>query len=528
MVALEELGSFYTFMPRPDQPERYDEQAAFYHSNSKGVVGLIGGNGSGTTEVALAKVAKFLLSDQPPPRKDTPFWIISDSYDMCTKTCWKEKLYDHGHIPGSEVDWDRIRWYDSPNQLPYFVPLKSWPEYPGKNWVIEFKSYGQGRHRMQAQSIGGFLFVEQFPWGLMEEVLRGCREYNFPGSKLFEYTPVDPNLSLEVEEMMDDPETMPAGWEFYRCNTECAMEAGHVDPQWFTEFFGMVKPDMRETRLTGAFASFEGQIYKNFNPHIHLVGDDVIFPSGDFPKGVYHRRSNDWGVGPENHFAAHWGYRNGLGQWFIYDEYYCRNLNGESCIEQLCEVVKRWPWPEHNTYYGSHFADPSGRDEITIASRFDQYCPRGDDGHPLYPRLSITGAANALLPGIEHVQWLLKPSLRVVDVETGKIKYVPRLFIHKKNCPYLARQMRTYRWLKSNPMGLNPKAARREPLKKDDHAVDSLRYMVFTEAVHTGTIPSSIKRKDTSVSRGVRHDRVRRGAGRSQPFQFDKRGDSGP
>ena len=187
--------AYFWWQPRPDQHDRYDQQASFYNSKTKGVSFLVGGNGAGTTETAMAKLAKFLLEDQPPPRADTPFWVLGTSYEQVIKTCWKEKLSGHGHIPRTEIDYERISWYDKARAMPGSVPLLPWPDRPGRNWVIEFKSYDQGRGQMQAEAIGGFCFCEQFPWELLEEVVRGCREYNFPGSKFCEFTPVDPYLS---------------------------------------------------------------------------------------------------------------------------------------------------------------------------------------------------------------------------------------------------------------------------------------------------------------------------------------------
>lgn len=503
--------AYFTFRPRPNQPERYDEQEAFYNSKTTGVAFHVGGNGSGTTEVALAKIAKFVLRDQPPPRKDTPFWIISDTYEQVMATAWKEKLYGHGHIPGSEVDWDRIRWYSNPAGWPYEVPLKPWPGEPDRNWSLVFKSYDQGRQSFQAQAIGGFCFIEQFPWGLMEEVLRGCREYNFPGSKFAEFTPIDPALSVEIEEMLENgpdpgedriPDTryIPDGWEFFRANTLCAMEAGHVSPEWYREFFGVIPDEMREVRQIGAFATFRGQIYKGFNPRIHLVDDDVMFPGTGrspfgFPDNVWFRRGIDWGAGPDNAFCCIWAYKNGLGQWFIFDEYF--STEEKTTIDHLCEVADRWPWPERDPHYGVAYADPSSPDNIRIAQKLPQYT-NGE-----YGGLSMMRGANAVLEGIEHVQWLLQPNLPMPGTN-GQRHKVPRIFIHKRNCPNLSREMRTYRWLAPNErVRINPKDPKREPLKKDDHAVDGLRYLVFTEALQTGLTPTSVKREDRSASRGV-------------------------
>lgn len=472
ILAADELA-YFTFRPRPDQPERHDQQESFYHSRTPGVSFLIGGNGAGTTEVACAKIAKFVF-ETPPPRKDTPFWIISGSYEQTMKTAWKEKLYGHGHIPGSEVEWDRIRWFKSSQQWPFEVPLRPWPNRPGKNWSLVFKSYEQGRGSMQAESIGGFCFIEQFPWVLLEEVLRGCREYNFPGSKFCEFTPVDPSLSIEVEEILDESRERPAGWEFYRANTQCAMEAGHVSAEWFDEFFGMVPEEMRETRMTGAAADYEGQIYKGFNPAVHLVGDETI----TFPPNIRYIRMIDWGAGPSNAFCCLWAYRNGLGEWFVFDEYYSTDQY-RTTIDHLCEVSDRWPWPAHNPHYGRTWADPSNPDGIRIASKFRQYCPKDDDGNPRYEAIAISGAANTVLEGIEHVQWLLQPKTRIErqegqpstwNAQNTDPAFRPRLFIHRKNCPMLARQMRTYRWENPRLRGINPRDAKRQPLKKDDHA----------------------------------------------------------
>ena len=181
---------------RPDDAANFDQQYSFINNQDEGVAWHIGGNGSGTTEASMNKVAKFVLQRQPPPRKDTPFWIIGNSYEQVIESCWKEKLHGHGHIPDCEIQWDKVTWYDRKRGLPASVPLKPWPGRTNKrNWQIEFKSCGQGREQMQARAIGGFCFVEQFPYAILEEVVRGMREYNFAGSKLFFFEFGDPSTA---------------------------------------------------------------------------------------------------------------------------------------------------------------------------------------------------------------------------------------------------------------------------------------------------------------------------------------------
>ena len=477
----DDIPAFLCFRPRPDQPDRYDQQTAFYDCQSRGVIWLLGGNGSGTTELAMAKTARFVY-ETTPPRRDTPFWVIAESYEQCMETCWKEKLFGHGHILPHDVDWDRVTWYSSKDGLPKRIPLKSPPGHAGKNWTLEFKSWNQGRGQMQARAIGGFCFVEQFPWGVFEEVLRGCREYNFPGSKLVEYTPVDPRMSGEIEEMISNGKRrdlplgtrakssvkyLPDDWEVFHANTECALEAGHVDAEWYAEFFGMIPEEMRDVRQKGLFASFEGVIYKTFSPYVHVMGDEMF----DRLDGCWHRRGIDWGAGPSNPFVCLWGARNSHHQWFIYDEYYSADQD-KTTIDHLVEVYKRHEWENH-PLFGLTYCDPSSPGNMRIAQKLEKYAPGQ------VQNFSMARANNSVLEGIEHVMFCLKRAIPAVQ-EDGTVRLEPRVFIHE-SCANLIKEIKGYRWLQPSAdasLSVNPKSPRREPLKIDDHACFSAETLI--------------------------------------------------
>jgi hypothetical protein len=480
-------NAYFSFCPRPDQPDRFDQQESFIASKSRGVAWLLGGNGAGTTECCMHKLAKFVLNEQPPPRADTPFWIIAGSYEQVMEACWKEKLYGHGHIPGGEVDWDRVAWYRPKDGWPYRVPLKPWPGRPGKNWTLEFKSYEQGRAQMQARAIGGFCFVEQFPWGIFQEVLRGCREYNFPGSKFCEFTPVDPALSAPLEKMIEE-DKLPEGWEIYRANTECAKEAGHISPEWFDEFFGQVPEEMLLVRMTGEFGNYEGTIYQSFSPRIHCAGDEEF----DHPPGVHYRRAIDWGSGPDNAFVCLWAYRNGLGEWWIFDEYYSVDQT-RTVLDHLDQIDERYEWKVNSPLHGATWADPSS----SVCLRMAQ--SRG---------MHVLPARNDVLEGIDCVRTNLK-------IRPGTSQ--PRLRIHRRNCPNLVHQMKSYRWRPG---------CRGEPLKENDHAVDALRYLLFSEQINStgGLMPTYMPQRVDHERYGIPVDM---GAFRGRHDQFSTRGEGG-
>jgi phage terminase large subunit-like protein len=486
--------AFFSFRPRPDQPKKYDEQTSFMNSEHPGVTFLLGGTGAGTTSCGLAKAVRFMMKT-PPPRKDTPFWILSESFEDTISTCWKEKLHQQGHLPPNCVEWERINWYKPNLDLPFSVPIKSWgynPDgtpknkvCPNGNWTVTFKSYEQGRQKLQGQSIGGFLFVEQFPFGLLEEVLGRCREYSFTGNKLAEFTPIDPERSVKLQEMEENNE-LPDGWAIYRANTEVALECGHVSKQWFDQFFGMLSPQMRRIRTKGLWGAYEGAVYPEFDAKIHCV-------RGNYPMPVacHHRRSFDWGSGAQNAFCCLFMCKTGHGLWYIYDEYY--STEPLSTVEHLKRVSDQHHWPKHNPYYGNAWGDPSGLDRFRIAAQLDELAPG-------YDAIAVQSANNSVEEGIEHIRWMLEPTEAMSGVD-GEPK--PRLIINQDNCPNLVREMRTYRRYRPVSTSVNAVAAKDAPLKIGDHAVDALRYCCWSEACTSGMIPRTIARQHSANRHGI-------------------------
>ena len=478
------------------------EHAGVFHHNS------------GTTEAAAWKTANFVLRQQPPPRKNTPFWVISDTYEQVTEVCWAEKLYGHGHIPDCEIDWDGIRWRDSKLGLPYSVPLKPWPGLPGKNWHLQFKSYKQGRRAMQAKSIGGFWFSEQFPLSIFLEVLRGCREYMFPGGQFAEFTPIDPELCMWVEKIMDKP---PEGWKFYRANTEC--NKANLAEGWFEQFFATVPQELMGTRMIGSLANFVGLIYPSFNPAVHVNADAIAFPPN-----VTHMRAIDWGASEEHPFAMGFGYQDGMGDWYVYDEIWSSDQT-KITMDHAVEAQARsifWGWPVPMHVFGStdkilmRFCElvMERLEEISPdrARWLERFLSRPEDTLPIRPRdsfgytyadpsrpgemtsftrygIQTAPASNDVYQGINCIRSLLK-----VNPYTG----VPRVYVHPR-CLHLIEEMRKYRWKKGKEAAdgntRNPEVAKPVPLKLHDDSCDWFRYLCFSPTRITKETPDSIDQR---------------------------------
>lgn len=467
---------YFSFEPRPEITG-VDEQPGYIESDSYCTV-CLGGNGSGKTHLGAIRTTQF-LERTAPPAKDAPYWVIGPTYDISCGACWSQKL--RNIIPNAWIDWDRIKWLDAKKGWPDVVPLKPIdglsPSDPrARNWSIGFRSYEQGREKMQGWSIAGAWFTEQFPEEVFNEVERGMREFNRGGmvksALTMEFTPIDPAKAVYMEAQYDKWQDgdLP-DWSFYKFHTEAAMKAGHVGEEWFRNFFATVSDEIRETRLAGVFASYEGIIYPQFSQRIHVREFDL-------PWGIHHRRAIDWGSSEEHAFVCLWGARDSIGTWYIYDELYCTDQRvtwGDLVKDIKGEENAAFPDRGWMANPGGKYGQPQRRQRWDYGSGLfgTTWAPPDQAmGKREFSRLGIpiSGARVNVLNGIESVRNTLKLQ------PWGE----PGIVIHPR-CVNLIRELRTYRWLRSSENRLNPTAAKPEPLKKDDHCVDALRYLIHSE-----------------------------------------------
>lgn len=413
--------------PRADRPDLFDQQTAFVESTAKVAV-CLGGTGSGKTDAAAFKVARRVCLERP-PRAFCPFWVVGQNYSMVGNICWVEKL--SRFIPKHCIE--RIVWLNEARQWPLAVIMMP---IGGHRWVIEFKSFEQGRRAFQGASIGGWWLNEEGPLDIVEEVLGRCRDYNSPGWA--DFTPLDKH-SIDWKEKEEDP---PPGWEFYSLNVRCNE---HLAQGWADEYLESIPADMRATREHGAFASRSGAVFKEFRRHLHII-EPFELPSH------WHRiRGIDFGW---NHpTACVWVGRDMDHNYFVYDSY----MASGRLLEEHARDINARDWQDRPEY-GRTYADTAGGQEIAEFTRYGIQC---------------SGARKSIELGIECVRRLLMP-----QPMTKK----PRLFIMKTdNNKMLIKQIQQYHWDTPLGKGDRMREARDLPVKFNDDLVDALRYAIYTE-----------------------------------------------
>lgn len=409
---------------------------------------------SGKTIAAAYKTAKYVL-ETPAPRPLTPFWIVGVTYDLVCQVCWQEKLSNF--IPKSCIK--SIDWYREKRGWPFAVILHDLHG-TGTNWVLDHKSYAQGRERMQAVSLGGYWCNEQVPLEIVQEVHGRCRDYDSPGWA--DFTP----LSMDAREWADmydlvqagSPEA-PPGWEFFHLNTE---RNHYLAEGWAERFLKSIPEDLRAVRGKGMFASFAGQVFKEFDRKIHIIEPFEI------PSDWKRIRGIDFGY--TNPFVCVWVAKDNDGRYYVYDEHYAP---GQLIEWHARAIARKQPWRKHPSYTQTYADSEDAQSRAELVSKRLQ-----DQGIAI----STVGARKDLLPGIEALRKLMIPA------GDGK----PRFFIFN-TCKETISEFRDYHWALPIGKDLRKRDPRIDaPVPYRDHTIDAVRYAIFSDLLACHYIPDPI------------------------------------
>ena len=203
--------------------------------------------------------------------------------------------------------------------------------------------------------------------------------------------------------------------------------------------------------LYGSWDAFEGQIFPDFEPSIHVVND--INPDHTWRRfiAIDHGRTNPT--------AILWGAVDQDDKIWVYREHYEAGQDAEYHA-RMCKSFL------NEGAYETYVIDPStgaGKkdDPETIGNRYRQL------GVP------VINANNDVQGGIDKVTEYIKKN---------------KIFI-TRSCENLRREMVNYQWEQPSASRVDLNTPEK-PLKKDDHAVDALRYMI-------GEVVNSSKKPDT-------------------------------
>ena len=231
----------------------------------------------------------------------------------------------------------------------------------------------------------------------------------------------------------------------YYCVVAPSAENKHLPKGYVKSLEEQYPEEWVKRYVHGSFDTFSGLIYSSYRDEEPYLFDPVKNPIDD---EWYQFVAMDYGY--RNPTAVYWGAVDFNGNLWVYDEFYAPN----KLVSEIAEIIKAKSSTRNVQQY---LIDPSTRNRSGVTGRsvMDEFADYG---------VYLNPANNEVRAGINRVQEYLK-------LHNG----MPKLRI-AKTCVNLRSEMQMYRW-KDLKAGATQDAPEK-PVKKDDHAVDALRYMI--------------------------------------------------
>ena len=225
----------------------------------------------------------------------------------------------------------------------------------------------------------------------------------------------------------------------------------HLDERTKVRVLAEYSPEERLARKSGLFVHFAGLVYSEFSSEAHVK------PAlSELPDGVEVFGGIDPGI---RHMAAVvFAYLDADDNLVVFDEL---ALQGHT-ISEVCKEIelKKLRWGCEPRWW---VIDPASRNKNNQTGRSDQM-EFADHG------IFTSPGQNAVRPGINKVKERLRAGKLVVTAD----------------CPELISEFKKYRW--ASPKR-SENDAREAPVKRDDHLLDALRYVVMSRPLTPVSVP---------------------------------------
>jgi phage terminase large subunit-like protein len=443
----------------------HPKQQIFHRSRAQ-LKAFLGGNRSGkTTAGILDDLIQAVDEDCLPPhlavykRFSPPFYcrVIVPDFTSTLEGVVFQKLREWA--PKAQLTGDRFdKAYDKTRRKLHFK---------NGSW-FDFLTYEQDLDKFGGAALHRIHYDEQPPEDIRNEGL--MRLIDFNGDECFTLTPM-----LGLQSWMFDKVWEP--WTKHQLKhgfvvTVDMDENPHLPAEAKERLLEGLSQEEREARKEGRFVHFSGMIYPDFNS----PGHDHIIPQAPIPDvPVY------VGIDPGiRHMAAFvWCYLTPEDEMVVFDELALVGRN----IAEACEAIKMKN-AEHgrDTEKGRmpliprwYVIDPSARNVFHQTGRSDQ------SSYAEYGIVTVLGQ-NSLSDGINRVK---------ARLQVDRLKVMA-------NCTELIREFKRYRWAPPSRVENDPKE---EPVKKDDHLLDALRYVVASRPLQADVDKEQSQRTELDQAR---------------------------
>jgi len=441
------------FLGKYNTGEKIHQKQLAFHKNLKRNRWVFGGNRSGKTECGAVESVYMACGLHPyrQNRSNVSGWVVSLSRQVQRDVAQEKILH---YLPVNMIE-----------KIVMVTGSKGSPESGMIDFIlvrnalggvskIGFRNCEQGREKFQGASLDFVWFDEEPP----EDIYNECkmRVLDKKGDIFGTMTPLK-GLTWVYNEIYLNESNSNEIW----CEHMQWEDNPYLDREEIARLTESMSSDELEARKYGKFVNSTGLVYSEFDENIH-----VIEPF-DVPNEWYDNISIDPGL--NNPLSAHFYAEDFDGNIYVIAEHFEAKKDVFYHSQKIKEICEKLRWKRN--YDGKYLAlIDSAANQRTLASEKNVCELFYDNGIDVNPRVN-----KDMFSGVSTVKSYLKNA-------DGKSK----LFIFK-NCVNLIREIKSYWWGNGD-----------NPIKKDDHALDELRYYLMWKKMEPS---KKIKAEKTDVQK---------------------------
>ena len=414
--------------------KKHKKQLAF-HRCKKRNRWVFGGNRSGKTECGAVETVWLARGIHPyrKNRRDVFGWVVSLSQQVQRDVAQSKILY---YLPKSWIA-DIIMLSgrkDSPSSG-IIDQIKIKNVFGGIS-TIGFKSCDQGREKFQGTSLDFVWFDEEPPRDVYEECI--MRVMDRQGDIFGTMTPLKGRTFIYDEVYLNRRGNPEIWYEFMNWEDNPFLSKREIKL-----LEGSLSSSALDSRKYGRFSEGCGLVYPEFDEGVHVIEPFAV------PCGWQEIISIDPGL--NNPLSAHWYCVDWDGNIYVVAEHYAAGKDIDFHAEAILGISRKLGWKTDSRGRVQALIDSAAgqRTLASVKSVAELFYERGI--------LVNTCVNKDVFSGISRVKSYL-----------ARGNGTPDLYIFS-NCRMMISEFKGYCW-----------GAGDSPVKRDDHAMDELRYFVMT------------------------------------------------
>lgn len=435
---------------RYNKGKKVHKKQLLFHRCEKRNRWVFGGNRSGKTECGAVEVVYLALGIHPYRKnKVTEGWVVSLSRQVQRDVAQQKILH---YLPPSSIE-KVVMVTGAQGSLDSgvidFILVRS--ECGGLS-KIGFKSCDQGREKFQGASLDYVWFDEEPPYDIYQECR--MRVLDRRGEIFGTMTPLKGLTWVYNTIYLNENDDKEVWYEQIEWADNPFLSIDEIESMTKS-----MSAEEVEARRYGKFIATSGLVYSEFDENVH-----VIEPF-DVPAEWQDNISIDPGL--HNPLSAHFYAVDFDGNVYVVAEHFESEKDVAYHANCIKKIADRLNWKRNSAGKLSALIDPAAS-QRTLSSEKTVMELFYENG------INVNTKVNKdMFSGITTV----KSYLRTAD---GRV----RLYIFK-NCTNLIREFKSYWWGDGD-----------NPVKKDDHALDELRYYLMTKPKNVPKIKKTEIQKD--------------------------------